>query len=427
MRLKTVPADFRVRELLDFPSNPTGEHYVHLLRKEKLSTPEALSMLVRALDLDRSRIAYAGLKDRQAVTDQYISIVGRACELERPGLRLKPVGRCSEPIKSRMSRGNAFTIVVRDLLPTEAAMLRRNMPSLQKTGFPNYFDDQRFGCLRHGQGFPMLQILRGEYEHALQQLVATPSPRAITGDVKLKQSLQRYWGEWETCARFARGPVYEPMFAHLNARPGDFRGAIEFLPLRQRVIHAFAYQSFLWNRAVSRLLRGGVGSAQRLRISTLGGDFLAWKYLEPDREEKLLAMETPMYGPEGGGGSEPFRNAMIAEMEYAGLRRNDFLENTVPGMIWREEPRAVLVKPEEMGDVRIAPDEMHEGRVMATLSFALPRGSYATMLLKRLFAPPFYARTEGPDGERSPRRGYVPRERLPPAPWQQRDDEDQSE
>ena len=134
-----------------------------------------------------------------------------------------------------------------------------------------------------------------------------------------------------------------------------------------------------------------------------------------------------MYGPEGGGGSEPFRNAMIAEMEYAGLRRNDFLENTVPGMIWREEPRAVLVKPEEMGDVRIAPDEMHEGRVMATLSFALPRGSYATMLLKRLFAPPFYARTEGPDGERSPRRGYVPRERLPPAPWQQRDDEDQSE
>lgn len=135
MRLKTVPADFRVRELLDFPSNPTGEHYVHLLRKEKLSTPEALSMLVRALDLDRSRIAYAGLKDRQAVTDQYISIVGRACELERPGLRLKPVGRCSEPIKSRMSRGNAFTIVVRDLLPTEAAMLRRNMPSLQRPGF----------------------------------------------------------------------------------------------------------------------------------------------------------------------------------------------------------------------------------------------------------------------------------------------------
>src|SRR5262249_26778064 len=160
----------------------------------------------------------------------------------------------------------------------------------------------------------MLQILRGDYAAALRQLVATPSPRAISGDVKLKQALERHWGDWEICGNFARGPVYAPMFAHLRAHPDDCRGALAFLPLRQRVIHSFAYQSFLWNRAVSRLLRGGVGSAQRLRITTLAGDLLAWKYLEPAREQKLLAMSTPMFGPEGAGGSPPFRRAMIAEL-----------------------------------------------------------------------------------------------------------------
>ena len=37
--------------------------------------------------------------------------------------------------------------------------------------------------------------VRKHYERALQQLIATPSPRAITGDVKLKEALQRHWGD----------------------------------------------------------------------------------------------------------------------------------------------------------------------------------------------------------------------------------------
>ena len=302
MRLKTIPEDFRVRELLQWNEVPDGAHVVHLLHKEKLSTPEALSLVVREANVDRGAIAYAGLKDRQAVTEQYVSIERRAVELRLANLRLQPVGTTDRPLNSKQSQGNAFTVVIRDLHPAKASGLRRSMPSLIKTGFPNYFDDQRFGCLRHGQGFPMRNVLLGDYERALQQFVAEPSPVAITGDVKLKQTLQLRWGDWEACLRIARGPVYQPMFEHLVAHPDDFRGAIEHVPLRQRVIHAFAYQSLLWNRAVSRLLRGGVDSSQRLRIATLAGDVLAWKYLAPERETKLVAMRTPLYGPDGDGG-----------------------------------------------------------------------------------------------------------------------------
>jgi tRNA pseudouridine13 synthase len=213
--------------------------------------------------------------------------------------------------------------------------------------------------------------------------------------------LQKLWGDWEACLRTARGPVYEPMFEHLCANPQDFRGALEFLPLRIRVIQSFAYQSFLWNRAVSLMLRGGINSAQRLRITTLAGDLLAWKYLEPEREQKLMAMETPLFGPEGTGGSEPFQSAMREELENAGLYPSNFTDNQVPGMIWREEPRQVFIKPKDMAEARLEPDEIHDGRVKATLSFSLPRGAYATMLLKRLFAPPFYSE----DGDRRARGG----------------------
>lgn len=402
MRLKTIPEDFRVRELLQWPEVPGGDHVVHLLHKEKLSTPEALSMLVREADVERSAIAYAGLKDRQAVTEQFVSIERRAVELKLANLRVVPVGATDRPITSKLSAGNAFTIVVRDLLPTKAAQLRRAMPSLIKTGFPNYFDDQRFGCLRHGQGFPMRNVLLGDHERALQQFVAEPSPVAITGDVKLKRTLQLRWRDWEACARIARGPAYEGIFQHLLANPDDFRGALEYVPLRQRVIHAFAFQSLLWNRAVSRLLRGGVDSSQRLRIATIAGDLMAWKYLAPEREEKLKTMRTPLFGPDGDGGSEPFRKAMFAELREAGLSRDDFVRNEVPGMIWKEEPRDVFVKPTDVADVRIEADDLNDGRCKVTLQFSLPRGAYATMLIKRMFAPSFYTRE---DGDFAPVRG----------------------
>jgi tRNA pseudouridine13 synthase len=404
VRLKITPDDFRVRELLEWNEVPNGNFIVHKLHKEKLSTPEALTMIARDGGVQRSSIAFAGLKDRQAVTDQFVTIERQAVDLKLPNLRLTPVGAMDRPITSKMSQGNAFTIVVRDLRPTEAAALRRSMPSLVKTGFPNYFDDQRFGSLRHGQGFPMLSVLIGDYERALQQLVAEPSPVAITGDVKLKRTLQLRWGDWDACARIARGPAYEPLFEFLIRNPRDFRTALKFVPLRLRVIHAFAYQSFLWNRAVSNLLRVAVKGAQRLRLSTLAGDLIAWKYLAPEREEKLIGMRTPLFGVDGDGGSEPFKKSMIGEMKNAELQRGDFIANEVPGMIWKEEQRDALIKPTNVTDVRIEPDEMHEGNVKVSLQFALPRGAYATMLIKRLFAPSWYSRPTDRDEPRAPRQ-----------------------
>jgi hypothetical protein len=82
-------------------------------------------------------------------------------------------------------------------------------------------------------------------------------------------------------------------------------------------------------------------------------------------------------------------------------------------MIWKEEPRDAFVKPADVGEVRIEPDEINGGRVKATLSFSLPRGSYATMLIKRLFAPSYYDRGADRYGDRGGDRGDRGGERGP--------------
>ena len=252
MRLKAAPGDFQVREELDYEPAADGEFYVHVLRKEKLDTPRALALVAQEAGVSRGDIAFAGLKDRQGQTEQWITIRGRRFDFRGGGVEVRFKGRTARPLTSKMSRGNHFDIQVRDLGEADVERLLRRLPLIRRCGFPNYFDDQRFGCLKHGQGFAQRNVLRGEWETALHRLLARPSKVALTGDVKLKRLLERHWGDWEACASFSRGPLYGKVFQHLVRRPDDFRGALELMPTRVKLINAYAWQSMVWNRGGAR-------------------------------------------------------------------------------------------------------------------------------------------------------------------------------
>ena len=151
MRLKTLPGDFRVRESLDYVEDRHGPFFVHRLRKEKLDTLQAIQIVAERARVDRSRIAFAGLKDRQGVTEQWISIEGARVDWRGAGIDVRFVGRSNEPVTSKVSEGNEFAIVVRDLGDDELRTFERRLPQVEQDGFANYFDDQRFACLRHAR------------------------------------------------------------------------------------------------------------------------------------------------------------------------------------------------------------------------------------------------------------------------------------
>ena len=386
MRLKERPEDFIVRELLEFDEDRRGRHYVHLLKKQKIDTLEALKLVARRARVDRSKIAFAGLKDRQGVTEQWISIEGTRLDLKGSGVQCRFVGRSAEPVSSKMSQGNEFRITVRDVDKRDVDAVLGPAHGLREDGFANYFDDQRFGSVRHGQGFVMRDVLKGDFESALHALIARPSPRAITGDVKLKRLFAKHWGDWERLARIARGPVWQRLCQRLIQDPGDFRGALEALPLRQRLIHAFGYQSLLWNRAVHRLLGKLLPEYRKVRIDTVVGEFVSWSRLSEPLRAELDGFDTPLFGPEGDGGSEPFRRATDAVLAAAGLDRDAFAACDVPGMQFLEELRALRVVPRGARVNEPEPDEVFRGRRKIVLEFALPRGAYATMFIKHLEA-----------------------------------------
>jgi len=72
--LRAEPADFQVDEVLGFEADGEGEHVLLQIRKTGLNTEDAVRRIARHAGIKPRDIGYCGLKDRNAVTTQWISV-----------------------------------------------------------------------------------------------------------------------------------------------------------------------------------------------------------------------------------------------------------------------------------------------------------------------------------------------------------------
>ena len=154
-RIKTRPEDFRVEEIPAYLPCGSGEHLFIEVEKCNLSTPRLISHVAHVLGLPAGRIGYAGLKDAQAITRQWISI-HHAADLPLEGLesdhvRILRRGRHGNKLRLGHLLGNRFSVVVRGISPvggketSPAGEMDAMLTALAAGGFPNYFGPQRFG------------------------------------------------------------------------------------------------------------------------------------------------------------------------------------------------------------------------------------------------------------------------------------------
>ncbi len=172
---KAAPEDFEVREIPGFKPDGAGEHVCLRIEKSGLTTPEAVRLLARHFRLPLQDFAWAGLKDRQALTEQWFSVRLNLKDeknftvFEHPQLRVLEQQRNSRKIRHGSHKGNHFRIRLRNIRSKEQAdsseaafaAIAANLLRIQAEGFPNYFGPQRFG---HGAGnLPQAEALfRGE-------------------------------------------------------------------------------------------------------------------------------------------------------------------------------------------------------------------------------------------------------------------------
>lgn len=141
--------DFVVQEIPLYPPSGYGEHlYVHV-RKKSLSTPELLKILCSSLGIKQNLVGYAGLKDKHALSMQYITLPQQyRAKLEsftHPLIKILNIDQHHNKLRIGHLRGNRFFMRLKKLDMANATKLQSVLEILRQQGFANYFGYQRFG------------------------------------------------------------------------------------------------------------------------------------------------------------------------------------------------------------------------------------------------------------------------------------------
>ena len=360
--LKEQVNDFVVKELA---SHDTGEgnHIIVKLRKQNMTTLEAIGKLSNMLHISRDRIGYAGNKDKRAVTEQYISIQGVSEEDVRQiftdEFDIEVIGEGHHIGLGNLS-ANRFEILIRDLnLPIED-IRNRSLKIVEELDgkFPNYFGDQRFGSARPITHQVGRHILRGEYEKAVWTYIAKPYDSEYKSIRKTRQKLWESRDPEDAAEKFPESYRYEKtLLYHLTKNEGDYKGAIKRLPegLQQLFIHA--YQSWIFNRVLSNLLEDG--------------------WFDPEYEIPLVGFKTDLKD------NKP-ENMIEEILEEEGVSQEDFRLQDFPELRSEGSFRRAFADFRNFEILDIEEDDLNMTQNKMRVKFDLPKGCYATVLLREV-------------------------------------------
>ena len=149
--LRTSDDDFFVDEESAYAPSGSGDHVFARLEKRGLGTPQAVERIARALGVNQRDVGVAGMKDRHAVTRQWISLPPPVTPEQVTALQLEAITileavRHPHKLRTGHVRSNRFRLRVRGCDPGAEARARAILEKLGAApGAPNWYGEQRFG------------------------------------------------------------------------------------------------------------------------------------------------------------------------------------------------------------------------------------------------------------------------------------------
>ncbi|MDB1124861.1 tRNA pseudouridine(13) synthase TruD [Vibrio algarum] len=150
-KIKAIPEHFVVRENLGFEFSGTGEHLMVRIRKTGENTSFVANELAKVCGVKSKDVGWAGLKDRHAVTEQWLSIHlpksetpdFSSFEEQYPSIQILETARHNRKLRPGDLIGNDFEITLSEV--TDIDDVESRIKQVIESGVPNYFGAQRFG------------------------------------------------------------------------------------------------------------------------------------------------------------------------------------------------------------------------------------------------------------------------------------------
>ena len=262
-KLRVSPEDFLVEEIpLIKKGGTSGPFLICRLTKTNWELGHAIKEIAKRLGISHRRIGWAGTKDRNAITRQWISLYNVTAEqvagIHLADIIIEPLGQANESLSLGDLLGNHFDIIIRD---AEPACLEERVDAINTTvseGIPNYFGLQRFGATRPVTHLVGEWILKGDYEQAVMTYVGL----AFDGEPEhVREVRSKFFKTRDIKAALSDLPPqmsYERAMLHyLYSHPTDYGGALLELPPKLLSMFVSAFQSYLFNCALSRRFDDG--------------------------------------------------------------------------------------------------------------------------------------------------------------------------
>jgi len=408
--LRYRPEDFKVTEISNYSYEENDvidknrRYLMTEVTKTNWDTNHFLKSYSNALGISHKRITYAGTKDKKAVTVQKMSLYDVTKEqvesVHLKDISVRVLGRSQNPIGLGDLEGNNFEIIIRNIdLPEDEAKaaVAQTTAEIQKAGgVPNFFGIQRFGSIRPLTHLVGADILEGDLEKAVMRYLAEVHPDEPERTKEVRARLGEIKDFKKAVAEFPDHLGHEKaLLSHLIARPGDFKGAFMILPKNLYTMFIHAYQSWLFNRIICERLKSGLS----LNIA-VPGDIVCYRgkdkmpdsgRLEKVDEEnveginallkrKRAFVTAPLFGSETLLASGIPGEIERRVIEETGFTSEDFKVPVFPEVASKGLRKEILLEAEPV--VSVMGDELFEGKTAVKLEFMLPRGSYATTVLR---------------------------------------------
>ncbi len=328
-QLKQLPEDFIVQEISDAKAG-NGQYAYYTLKKTNYTTVHALEILSKKLNAPLKHFGFAGNKDKNAVTEQKISIFRGSKNLENLKIKnigLKYLGKGKSPISLGDLDGNGFIITIRNLDNAETKKIEQLENKTIRV--PNLFGPQRFGRNNQLVG---KAIIKKDFKKAVELI----SENSDITENEIRSFLAKH--------------------------PNNYVEALKIIPLKTRKLFVHSYQSFLFNKIIDEFLKNakteGIGT---FKIPVIGFDFQCNSIKTPKLKKIIKKLiEEEKISP------RDFIIPQLPELTSEGTSRDLFFEFNF--------------KIIEAGI-----DDLNKDKQKVKISFALPKSCYATVAVEFVF------------------------------------------
>lgn len=393
LKLKHEPKDFLVEEISDITLSKTGNFSIYKLTKENLETIELIKHIAFENNISLSEIGYAGIKDKRAITTQYISTPKNKPlqKLKGKGFSLTYVGNSNSNIETGNLESNKFTITIRNINDFELNNFEKYKEYVTM-GVPNYFDSQRFGSHLESEFIGKL-VLEKKCEEAvylflyLSYLKLYTNPNNKNSNKKSNKGSKKPYSKekfYTLISNFEKNLPY-PYYNSLKSvfkLTQNFKQVFLKIPKKQQELFVMAYQSYLFNECVKEVLVKHIGTKNIEKVPYEAG-VLFFQTNFTRRVEGIKSF--PLIGRKDEFNEfEEEIISTILQREHLEFSAIKSLSKT--GVFLKTQHRNLFTIPKNF-KVEEVEEEDFQGkeRTKIVLSFELEKGAYATNIIKFLF------------------------------------------